>query len=151
MNAGGPPWPNLEVPMKRALLALALLTLPALAFADAPAASLKDNMKAIGKLYKSVQATVGDRGQNTANAASAGQMATLFTAVAKQVPDSITQLPPNQQKAALADFQRLINAEEKFAESLKAAFAAGDNTAAADIVNKMNLDKKEGHDKYNKD
>ena len=63
----------------------------------------------------------------------------------------LAQLPPDQQKAALADFQRLINEEQKLSESLKAAFAADDNTSAANIVNKMNLDKKEGHDKYNKE
>lgn len=135
--------------MKRSVIAFALLALPALAFADAPAVSLKDNMKALGKLYKSIQATVGDRGQDAANAASADKMATLFQAVAKQVPDAISEMPADKQPAALADFQRLINEEEKYAESLKAAFAAGDNTAAAGIVNKMALDKKEGHDKYN--
>ena len=136
--------------MKRTLAALALLALPTLALADT-AVGLKDNMKALGKLYKAIQATVGDRGQNTANADSAGKMVVLFQAVGKQMPDSIAQLPPDQQKAALADFQRLINEEQKLSESLKAAFAAGDNTSAANIVNKMNLDKKEGHDKYNKE
>jgi hypothetical protein len=130
-------------------LSLVMLALSLNAFADAP--SLKDNMKAIGAAYKAIQATVGDRGQNAANAANADKIATLMQAAAKQVPDAISQLPQNQQPAALADFQRLINAEAAFAAQLKAAFLAGDNTTAANIVNKMQLDKKEGHDKYNKD
>jgi hypothetical protein len=133
--------------MKRALLTLTLITLAAPAFADV--ASLKDNMKALGGLYKAIKASVADRGQNTANAQNADKMIALFKAAREQIPDSITSLPAPAQKAAIADFQRLIDAETQFATDLKAAFAAGNNTAAAGIVNKMDLDKKEGHDKYN--
>jgi hypothetical protein len=134
--------------MKKFALALLLIALPA--FADA-APSLQDNMKSIGTLFKAIVTTMDDRTQNATNATNADKIQALFVAVSNQVPDSINQLSPDQKPAALADFKRLIGEETQFAQSLKAAFLANDNTTAANIVNKMNLDKKEGHTKYAQD
>lgn len=132
--------------MKKLSLALLfLISLPA--FAAAP--TLQDNMKAIGKLFKTVSATVANSAQNSANAAAADQMLALFTAVRSQVPDAITSLPAASQAAAIADYQSIIDQEIANATALKADFAAGNNSAAAVVVTSMNSAKRDGHTKYN--
>jgi hypothetical protein len=135
--------------MKNTLLVTLLLLVSTTSFAGAP--TLSDNMKALGKLFKAIALSVNDRGQNTANATNAGQMVTLFTAARAQVPDTITALPAPQQPAAIADYQRILDGEISFATQLKAAFAAGNNSAAAGLISQMDSSKRDGHTKYKKD
>lgn len=129
-------------------LLIALLVLAAPAFAGGP--TLKDNMKALGELFTPIRQTVSDRGQNAANADRAKQMGDLFRASLDLVPASVEALPPAQRAAALAEYKAMMQQMAANAEALRAAFAGGDNRAAADLVSKMNLGKREGHDKFDK-
>jgi hypothetical protein len=115
----------------------------------ANAASLSDNMKAIGKLYKGITKTASDASQNTANAAAAGQLVTLFKAALAGVPDAVSKLPAPSQASAIADYQRIIGLEIANATELQADFAAGNNAAAVGVLTKMDNSKREGHTKYN--
>jgi hypothetical protein len=124
-------------------LALLLLSLPALA-----APSLKDNMKSIRRSLNAIKMTVDDRAQNSANAQHAETIATLFKTARDQIPETITSLPAPAQKAAIADYQRLIDMEARYARELKAAFLAQDNAKASGLVDKMDHEKREGHQKY---
>lgn len=131
--------------MKALILALLVAT-PALA----GTASLKDNMKALAEHYGAIRETVGDRAHNAANAERAKKMAELLRACLALTPDSIAQLPPQQRAAALAEYKKLMAQVATDAEALHAAFQAGDNRAAADLASKMNLGRREGHDKFKK-
>lgn len=130
---------------KRFSLFVALFALSVPAFA----ATLLENMQAEGALFRTIKQTMRDPAQNANNAANAGKMAALFKIIRDQIPDSITEMPAKDRDAAIADFQRLIDEETEHAVSLKAAFLANDNNAAVGIVGHMDLDKREGHERYN--
>jgi hypothetical protein len=115
----------------------------------ANAASLSDNMKAIGKLYKGISKTASDASQNKANAAAAGQLVTLFNAALAGVPDAVSKLPDPSKAAAIADYQRIIGLEIANATELQADFLANNNAAAVGVITKMDGSKREGHTKYN--
>jgi len=136
--------------MSAFVMILSSLLLPLCAFADAPP-SLKDNMGAIGKLVKSITLSVNDKTKNAASAAQAKQLELLFTAVLAQEPDTIAQLPQNQQAPALAQFKTLIQQEITDSQRLETAFASSDNATAGTILQSMQDDKKTGHDKFKKD
>jgi hypothetical protein len=129
------------------MFALVALFLPLFAHA----ATLEDNMKAIGKLYKGISKTASDASQNKANAAAAGQLVTLFNAALAGVPDAVSKLPASSQATALADYQRIIGLEIANATELQADFTAGNNAAAVGVITKMDSSKREGHTKYNPD
>jgi|GEM_PF-3869612 len=134
--------------MKSFLLTLTLLASALPAFAATP--SLKENMKELGVLFREIGKTVADRTRNEANAKNAARMNEIFLAVKVQVPDSVASLPPSQRESALAEFRAMISEIAADALKLRDAFVANDNRTAADIVNHMNLDKREGHDKFDK-
>jgi hypothetical protein len=112
-------------------------------------ASLKNNMKQIGTIYKALAVSVKDLSQNAQSAAKAGNLVQLFGLVMQQVPDTISSLAPDQQAAALADFKRMIQIEIDHAMALEKAFESNDNAAALSIITEMGATKKEGHSKYN--
>ena len=120
------------------------------AMADAPPA-LKDNMNAIGKLVKSITLAVNDKTKNAASAAQAKQLEQLFTAVLAQEPDTIPQMPPEQQAPALAQYKTLIQQEITDCQRLETAFTTNDNASATTILQDMQNDKSTGHDKFKKD
>ncbi|MGZ3652084.1 MAG: hypothetical protein ACXVB9_04000 [Bdellovibrionota bacterium] len=120
------------------------------AFADATP-SLKDNMGAIGKLVKSISLAVNDKTKNATSAVQAKQLEQLFTSVLAQEPDSILQLPQNQQAPALAQFKTLIQQEISDCQRLESAFSTDDNASAVTTLQDMQGDKKTGHDKFKKD
>jgi hypothetical protein len=134
--------------MKRVLTLLGILLVAGPVYSATP--SLKDNMKQLGGLFHDINATVNDPAHNADNAERASKMQEIFAMVLEQVPDSISELPPEQRDDALAGYKKIIQEELEHAQALQLAFLNGDNRAAADICNHMNLDRKEGHDKYRK-
>jgi hypothetical protein len=112
--------------------------------------TLQDNMKAIGKIVKSITLAAGDKTKNAVSADQAKQLAALFSAVLLQEPDSILQMPANQQAAALAEFKQLIQQELTDSGRLQTAFETNDNSAASATLKDMQADKATGHDKFNK-
>jgi len=137
----------------RAFLTLVLMTLSLTAtsaFAqDASAASLKQNMKQIGTLFKAMSTTINDSSKNQDNAKAADQILGLFKLVINQVPDAIEQMPSDQQAAAITDFKSLIQKEIDYTTQLENAFLSNDNAAAAKIYQEMKDTKADGHQKYN--
>jgi hypothetical protein len=110
--------------------------------------TLKENMGALGKLSKAISQTVNDPSKNAASAAQADQMVKLFVAVRDQVPDTITQLPPDRRPAAIAEYKSIIQREIDGATALAAAFRANDNVRASTILHEMLNDRQTGHEKF---
>ncbi|HWU44826.1 MAG TPA: cytochrome b562 [Bdellovibrio sp.] len=143
--------------MKKLIIA-ALFTLPlfthTFAFAAqedqiSAAASLKLNMKQIGKNLKAIVATVNDSSKNQDNAGLAQQAAEAFQAVYNQVPDVINEMPADQQPEAIKGFQQEIQKGIDLFTQLKDAFLNGDNAGAAQILKALSQLKQDGHDQYN--
>jgi L-lactate utilization protein LutB len=133
---------------KRTLSVLFLSMAITFAAVQAHAVSIKDNMKQIKNLYKEIAASVNDPSKNAKSAADAAEIAKHFADVQTQVPDTISDLPVEEQADAIADFKSMIQQEIDFATALEKAFDAGDNKLAADLLQKMDAVKKEGHKKY---
>ena len=132
--------------MKKILLTSALsLCLPLFA----SAASLKQNMKELGGLFKQIAQSYSDTSQNATNAERATKMLALLQTVRGQTPDSIANHPPNQHENALKEYQRLIEDEITFANQIRGAFQSNDNKFAASLYNQMNSTKRDGHNKFN--
>lgn len=134
--------------MKSTVLMSTLTLAFVLSTAHANPASLEDNMKHIKTLFKGISASVKDPSKNAQSAADAATIANLFTVVEGQVPDSILDLPANEQKAALDDFKSMIQQEVDFSIALEKAFESGDNAKAASLLQQMDDLRKEGHEKY---
>lgn len=122
--------------------------IPLSVFAQDATGSLKQNMKQLGALSKTIGATVKDPSKNQDNAVNAEKMANLFKVVFTQAEDGVQNLPADQQQAAIADFQGLIQQEFDLATQLQAAFAANDNATATAIFQKMSDIKHQGHDRF---
>lgn len=131
------------------IAALVSVLLPAVGFAQDAASSLKANMKQLGTLSKQITATINDSGKNQDNANRAAQMVELFKLVYNQAADGVADIPADQQQAAIADFQNLIQQEIDLTTQVEQAFAANDNASAATLWQKIGEIKHEGHDKYN--
>lgn len=137
--------------MKSVKLTLSILFLSvsfSLAAGHASAASIKNDMKQIKALYKEISASVNDPSKNAKSAADAAEIAKLFADAQTGTPDTIADLPAEEQADAIADFKSMIQQEIDFAASLQKAFDSGDNKLAADLLQKMDGVKKEGHKKY---
>ena len=136
--------------MRHFLIAsLVAVLLPTVGFAQEVAGSLKNNMKQLGALSKQITASLNDSTKNQDNANRAGQMVELFKLVYNQAADGVADLPADQQQAAIADFQGLIQQEIDLTTQVEQAFANNDNASAATLWQKINDIKHEGHDKYN--
>ncbi|HEX7674047.1 MAG TPA: cytochrome b562 [Bdellovibrio sp.] len=136
--------------MRQFLIAsLVAILLPTVGFAQEVAGSLKDNMKQLGSLSKLINATISDSTKNQDNASRAAQMVDLFKVVYNQAADGVADVPADQQQAALADFQSLIQQEIDLTTQLAQDFAANDNSSAAAVWQKITDIRHEGHDKYN--
>jgi hypothetical protein len=113
--------------------------------------SLKDDMSAIGKLVKAITLASSDSSRNSASAAQAKQLVALFTATQSITPDTLAQMPQDQQAAALADYKSLLQREIDAAGELENAFLNNNNASAAAILQEMQKTKSDGHKKYKPD
>lgn len=116
--------------------------------ADAMAATLKQDMKQLGSLFKQVGSTMNDASQNQANAANAGRMRLLFQAVLTMAPDTVADMPASERAQALQDYQHMIQQEIDLVTQLETAFLNNDNGTAVAVLQKMGDLKKQGHDKF---
>ena len=114
------------------------------------APTLKENMKSIGGIVKTMVKELPASTNPGSFVANAHQLVVLFTAVKEQIPDTILALPASDQEAAMADYKRLVQLELDGATSLEAALSANSKDDAMKILVQMNGTKKEGHDKFEK-
>jgi L-lactate utilization protein LutB len=133
---------------KRALSALFMSMAITFAATQAHAVSIKDNMKQIKILYKEISASVNDPSKNAKSAADAAEIAKHFADAQTQVPETISDLPAEEQADAIADYKSMIQQEIDFATALQKAFDSGNNPLAASLLQKMDGVKKDGHKKY---
>ena len=112
-------------------------------------ASLKQNMKQAGTIFKAIGVSLKDATKNQENAIAVEQMAEFFQLTYQQIPEVVQELPEAEKVKALATYQKLMQEELELCKELHNAFLTNDNEQAAQIYQKMKDLKEEGHDKYN--
>lgn len=117
------------------ILGLVLLSTVAIAV---EALTLKGNMKQAGNLLKQVTASVNDSTKNQVNAKATADMTAFIVAARDQAPDM----------GSFDEYKSIMDQEIAALNELKAAFEKNDNVAAQAALQKVNLLKKEGHDKF---
>lgn len=117
---------------------------------DLPA-SLGKTMKAMSTDLKAIAAQVSDATKNENSAVLADQFVALTLHAKDFSVDSIRDMPADQQTAAKAQYDKMLEQTAITGQQLAAAFRAGDNVLAANLLKQLSQDKKDGHDKFKKD
>lgn len=115
---------------------------------DPTNSSLKQNMKKIGNLFKTLGSAVSDPTLNAESAQNADQLTALFIEAQSMIPDSIASLSGVEQNAAISDYKSMLQSEADLSKRLSAAFKKNDNNGASALLNQINNLKKDGHNKY---
>lgn len=133
----------------RKLFALTLVTLSLTAFASfAEEGSLKDHMKKIGDIFKTMGGSLSDTSKNTENADAAAQISALFKLTLEQTPEHLQDIPEAKRAEAFKSYQELIQQCIDLADQLAQAFANNDNATATKIYRQLKDLKSDGHDEF---
>ena len=115
---------------------------------DPENSSLKQKMKKIGSLFKTLGSAVSDPSLNAESAKNADQLVVHFLEAQNMIPDSIASLPGSEQNSAISDYKSMLQSEADLSKRLSAAFKKNDNNGASALLNQINSLKKDGHNKY---
>lgn len=145
--------------MKNRLLALACIT--ALSLALTPASSradhheekhtaLEEKMEVMDEAYKALRETAADASQNAASAKHAATMLASARAALELKPAYTAAQPADKQAEFVAGFQKEIKALIGTLEQMEAAFRAGNNELANELMGKIRGHRRSGHGDYKK-
>ncbi|MBC7464754.1 MAG: hypothetical protein H7256_02075 [Bdellovibrio sp.] len=140
--------------MKHLLIAASFIfSLTTFAQTAAPVlpASLGKTMKAMSTNLKAIVAQATEATKNESSAKLADDFVTLTLHAKDFAVDSIQALPAEQQAAAKAEYDKMLEQTAITGQQLAAAFRANDNVLAANLLKQLSQDKKDGHDKFKKD
>ncbi|AZZ36383.1 hypothetical protein CIK05_06115 [Bdellovibrio sp. qaytius] len=142
--------------MKNIVLPLILsLVLQSSAFAqnasDTAAAlpkTLAATMKAMSSNLKSIVAQINNPQLND-NSATKADMFTALTLHSKDFsPDSIANLPADQNVAAKAQYDKMLDQTADLGTQLAFAFRSNDTASATVILNQLSQQKSDGHKQF---
>lgn len=131
--------------MKRLLTLMAVLLL-----SYSAQAKLHDIMKDLGKNFKAVGKQVTDPSKNQNTLALVRDMESLLADALEEIPETVAELPVDQQEAKQVEYKLQINGTLLLAQQLEKALLANDNSAAAKIAGQMSAARKKGHDEFRK-
>lgn len=134
--------------MKNKLLVFALASVTSISFAFTLEASLKKNMKQIGKLVKAVSKQIDDPSKNADSSAKISDVLELLKKSMEQMPESVEKKSKEAQEPAMKQYKELIEKEIQLSTELKKNFEANDNAKAAETLKEMNSIKKKGHKEF---
>ncbi len=101
-------------------------------------ASIASEMKTIGAHYKTITLTINDPAKNASNVVLVDKIQVAFKVV--------REIPPSASTAA--EFQQLVDQATTKFDELKIALNANDNVKAANLIQEINLIRKEAHAKF---
>ena len=110
--------------------------------------TLSETMKAMDADLKTLAAQSNDVTRNPQSAALSEHFTWLVLHAKNFTPDSIAALPANEQSAAKADFDKMLQEASQMGVDLATAFRQNNNSVANNILKNLKLAKREGHDKY---
>lgn len=139
---------------------LALTSVSSIALAQAPAAhaagehkettELGEKMSAIGKAFKKLRGQINDASKNEESLKLVATIRENAEAAQKYTPEKAADLPAADQAKFKSDYVDHIKAFAADVDKLEAALKAGDNAAAAKLIDTLNSDQKEGHKEFKK-
>ena len=109
---------------------------------------LEKSMETMGKAWKKLRRQAADPAQN---ASSLELMVTIKAAAQnnlKYTPDLARDIPADKRDRFIADYQAKMKETIAAFDKLDAAFKAGDNKAAGEIIAKIGALQKEGHKEF---
>ena len=109
---------------------------------------LNDIMKKMGRDFKTLTKQINDPNQNISSTQLAENISTLMKSAVNEVPDSVANLAPADQPAALAEFQNEIKKVMAEIDQMIVALKASDNAMATSILNLVAQQKKDAHNKF---
>jgi hypothetical protein len=135
--------------MKKWMTLTVSLLFTSLTLAQALPSTLKDTMKAMNTDLRAIAAQVNNPQANAASADLADQFVQLVLHSKNFTPDTVNALPADQQAAALAQYNQMLDQVAAMGEQLANALRAGDNAQAAALITQLNHAKNDGHDQFN--
>ncbi|MFZ3231500.1 MAG: hypothetical protein WA160_14935 [Pseudobdellovibrio sp.] len=110
--------------------------------------SLASTMKAMSNGLKAVSAQSANTQMNENSAILVDQFILSALHAKDFIADSIASLPADQQQAAKAQYDKLLDDSAELGRQLAAAFRANNNSLATLILNQLVQNKKEGHSQF---
>jgi len=113
-----------------------------------PQTELEKSMDVMGKAWRKLRKQAADPAQN---ASSLELMVTIKAAAQnnlKYTPDLARDIPADKRDAFIAGYQEKMKQTIAAFDQLDAAFKAGDNKAAGELIAKIGIMQKEGHKEY---
>ena len=115
---------------------------------EAAPLTLSDTMKGMDTDLKAILAQLEDAASNPKSALLSEHFTWLVLHAKNFTPETITKLPQNEQAAAKADFDKMIQEASQMGVELATAFRQNNTSDATLILKKLKGAKREGHDKY---
>ncbi len=116
---------------------------------NATPTALEKSMSTIKSYYNPIVKNISDPSYNKTSADLAGKIADEFGNALKLTPKIFATMPGEQQAAALASYQGLIQKEIDASLALQKALLANDNATALHITDEMSATKSQGHKLFN--
>lgn len=111
---------------------------------------LGEQMETISKTFRSLRRQARDASKNAASAELAGKMLAAAKEAIKHEPAWTADQPKSEQAEFVAGFKKGMEHMIALLVDLEAAFKAGDNDKADEIIGKLREGQKEGHKAYKK-
>jgi hypothetical protein len=115
----------------------------------AQAVNLEQQMSAMGRAFKQLQAQIKDKTKNESSLTLIMQMESATAASKLAVPPSIRRLPEADRPKQTTDYRSMMTNLLKQELELEEKLLAGDNTKAADTLAAMDEIEKMGHQEFN--
>ena len=109
---------------------------------------LEDQMEKLNKALKLVKRNLADASAKDANLAKIADAKAAIAEAKKLEPAMTKTIPAAQKEKFVADYRASIDETAKALDELKAAIEGGKSDEAAKIMEKLDLQKKEGHKKF---
>jgi len=136
--------------MKKLFFIVTVLSLTNFAQTAQPQApaNLGATMKAMATSLKKITAQAADATKNTESEQLTLDLVAMTKNSKNFIPPTLKNLPADQQKVQLEQYNKLIDESVTIMEELAAAFHDNNNTKATDLIAKINAAKKEGHNQF---
>jgi hypothetical protein len=137
--------------VKKYIVSTLIILSSAFALAQALPNTLALTMDGMSADLKAVTAQVNNAQANANSAALSDEFVQLVGHAKSFVPSLITALPADQQAAAKAQYDKMLDQTAQLGAQLAGAFRANDNAKANVLLKQLSQAKHDGHDEFNKD